>query len=935
MAPCTLPRRVASRSFAWCLGLASLLVFAPGCSDGDDNSAAPRIGSAPEPTIGAASSLPGVVVTIDRVRGGSGPRGNVRPGDVLAVDFTAKTSAGAPLELTTMARGAIMVSGPTANYQRVIAAQADVLTRATKRALGAYRYKFTVPVPATYLAPLNDTEAITEGEMTGQPLVAGTYTVGIELRKDYAIDGELLRDPGNASFDFLLGDADTLAAREVVTLANCNQCHTELRAHGDNRNQITNCLLCHTSGAEDRNTATVAGGTPGVAIDFKVMIHKIHAGKHLPSVLGVTTNPDGSRDYGAAPQPYQLLGFGDRAIDFSHVNFPAWPSFYTPMPRDLGHAALNTPVTTEGARRQSLENLMRQAPVECAKCHGDPDGEGPLPAPRDGDLIWQQPTIGACRSCHDDWVPEHLYTANDQTMPIQRDNAACKECHRESGTALDLRDAHRHPLTDPALAAGVKFVVTSVTDADGNANGRFEAGERMSITFRVENDAGEPIAASSLSRIEAVLSGPTTNPQMVHNLRIPTGGLTGTGPYTIHMPALVFYEPFGTSDGAIPNQSWPTARAPHWHPVSGATTSLLRVTALSTGTTLAAAAPATQNYIDVAAGTGSQFAKDDYVLVDGASPTRREYLKVQWVSGDRLWFGSQFRTTYKPNLGSTHLAGATVQEATVATVTASAFQIAPETGIVTEVGEIGAGELLASYTTDFVVPDLYPGALDDSPVNGEDWGDWTGLRLLDGTYLFDVHGARTFNVTRSGETTGYTEGADATVVPLLFGAATTVERIERTAGAATCYSCHENLQFHGGSRRGFDTCISCHGTAGAENTLVYENQATGNPLGTTVEFRHFIHRAHDGFFPGMPGGVQDCAKCHGPSATAWTEPATRLHPDQTIATRAWMVACTSCHDDAPARAHIDINTTPLGSESCAVCHGTGEDLDVRTVHRIR
>ena len=43
----------------------------------------------------------------------------------------------------------------------------------------------------------------------------------------------------------------------------------------------------------------------------------------------------------------------------------------------------------------------------------------------------------------------------------------------------------------------------------------------------------------------------------------------------------------------------------------------------------------------------------------------------------------------------------------------------------------------------------YPGALDDSPVNGQDWGDWTGLPILDGTYVLDMHGARSLTVTRA------------------------------------------------------------------------------------------------------------------------------------------------------------------------------------------
>ena len=35
------------------------------------------------------------------------------------------------------------------------------------------------------------------------------------------------------------------------------------------------------------------------------MIHKIHDGAHLPSVLGVGTNADGTRSYAATPVPYR------------------------------------------------------------------------------------------------------------------------------------------------------------------------------------------------------------------------------------------------------------------------------------------------------------------------------------------------------------------------------------------------------------------------------------------------------------------------------------------------------------------------------------------------------------------------------------------------------------------------------------------------------
>jgi hypothetical protein len=908
------PARSRAHAGRW---ISMALLAAASC--GGSNNSTP-IGTAAEPAVGANGVLPGIVVTIDAVRGGAGlGRGAV--GDRLSVDFTVRTDAGDPLELSTMARGSIMVSGPTFNYQRVIAAQTDVLTRARKRGLGIYTYDFAVSIPSTYLAPLNDTTSFSEGELTGQALLAGTYSVGLELRKDYAYEGELLRDPGNATADFLLGGATTVEARELVTMANCNQCHTELRAHGENRNNLANCLLCHTSGAEDKNVATAAGGTPGVSIDFKVMIHKIHSGKHLPSVLGVATNPDGTRKYDATPQPYELVGFGDTVHDYSDVTWPAWPSFYTPMPRDVGHTLLSSTL-------QSRENQMRQGPAECGKCHGDPDGDGPLPAPAQGDLIWSQPTIAACASCHDDWNPELPYIANGQTMPIQRDNAACTECHRVEGTALDVKDAHRHPLVDPAVVSGVNFVVESATDVGGTANGRFEAGEKVQITFRIENDAGAAIAVSALSRFEAILSGPTTNPQIVNFQRLAPAFFTGNGPYTFKLPSLYWYEPIGTSDGSL--NTFATPSAPLWN-VTGALTTLLRRTGTTTSTTLTAAANPSQNYIDVASSTG--FAKDDYIVIDDGLLGVREYMRIQYVEGNRLWFSSLFRQTYKTVITRAHASGAAVQEVTTASVSSSNYSVDALTGVITETVEIGAGEILANFTSDFVVPTVYPGALDDSPVNGEDWGDWTGLPLLDGTYVLDLHGARSVVVTRSGENTTYTEGAGSTITNLLFGAATEVETVSRIDPEA-CYGCHDSLQFHGGSRRSVEACISCHGTAGAENTLFYENPTTGNPAGTSVEFRFLLHNLHNGVFPAMVGGVQDCAKCHGAN-TAWQLPDERLHPLQNVPTRAWRAACSSCHSDSAAVAHIDANTSVFGAESCAVCHGNNDALSVTEVHRVR
>ena len=894
---------------------AAFLLLLGACHD--SNSSPPPAGIAPEPTVPADGVLPGVVVTIEDVRGRT--PGRIGVGDILTVDFKVATDAGDPLELSTMARAAIMVSGPTFNYQRVIASQSDVIARSKKRSVGAYTYEFAVAIPDKYIAPLNDTTDLTEGELTDQPLLDGTYTVGLEIRKDYQIGDTLYRDPGNTTRNFLLGAATTLEPREVVLLANCNKCHTELRAHGDNRNQITNCLLCHTAGAEDKNEPSAAGGTPGVAIDFKVMIHKIHSGKHLPSVLGMATNPDGTRNYDATPAPYQIVGYGNAVHDFSTVTWPAWPSFYSPMPRDEGYSALTT-------AQRSAEDTMRRGPSECNECHGDPDGAGPLGAPLQGDTIWAKPTITTCVSCHDDWEPSHAYRANGTTMPPQADSAACTQCHRETGTPLDLIDAHRHPLVDALVAQGVVFDVTSVTDI-GNGNGQFEPGEKVEVTFLAKDNEGTPIAASSLSRIETLLTGPTVNPQLLNYQRIPVDLFVGDGPYTFRLPEIVFHEPIGVSDGNL--NTFSSSRAPHWNR-TGALTTVLRITGTGGTSTLAAEARTAQNYLDLVAGGGVNFANGNYILVDDANAGTREFLRVQMVQGDRLWFGSIYRTTYKAGFVHDHPIGATVTKVNTATVATTSYTLDALTGVFTETTEIGNGELIATYTTDFEIPAVYPGSINNTMSMGQDWGDWTGLQMLDGTYSFDLHGAKSLSVTRAGETTTYTEGADSVVTRLLFGSATTVVEAQRV-DPQSCYGCHNALQFHGGSRRSLETCLSCHATAGMESRPFYEG---GSTEAESFEFRHYLHAAHKDVFPAMPGGVQDCAKCHG-NNTAWQLPEERRHPLQDVMTRSWMVACSSCHTDSAALAHMDVNTTMFGAEACAICHGTNDERSVISVHKIK
>lgn len=59
-------------------------------------------------------------------------------------------------------------------------------------------------------------------------------------------------------------------------------------------------------------------------------------------------------------------------------------------------------------------------------------------------------------------------------------------------------------------------------------------------------------------------------------------------------------------------------------------------------------------------------------------------------------------------------------------------------------------------------------------------------------------------------------------------------------------------------------------------------------------------------------------------------------------TTPFTAACVSCHDAAPAQAHMKLNggqikvlrsVTDPTLESCAVCHGAGSDFDPVKVHQ--
>jgi hypothetical protein len=947
------------------LGFAgALLALAAGAcgsgGGGDGGGGTPPPGGEPPPgpldvVIGGYDPLPGVVMEAVSTSGGTGPGGNFRPGDLITVRFTLKTDAGDTLDLTLMDSGAAYVSGPTTNYNRVIPSQSNL--RATALYLGeaTWQYTFPVPIPDVYAAPVNDSAAFgpDDGELTGQPLQDGTYTIGLEVSAEYVVDKEEKRDAGALLVDVLFGGATSIVHREVVTDAHCNQCHTSISGHGGRRVGVGLCVLCHTSGAEDRNDPAVEAGTPGVSVDFRVMVHKIHNGHHLPSVLGVGTNPDGTRNYGLTPKPYKLVGFN--TLDASEIGFPVFPSLNTSMPRDAGYTAL-------ASGPKALEDEMRQGVVACAKCHGDPDGAGGIAPPAQGALHETQPSRHACGSCHDDVDWSRPYAANNDVMIADPSPGACSLCHPPTGSGPGLypvREGHVHPLVDPVFNPGLAFHVSAVTGVGGTDDGTVDPGEKVQVTMTCTDDQGNPVSPSSVSSINAIVSGPTSNYNLVLNTAVPLThpGLAGPGPvYTFNLPEAVVLELVGTNTGAAVEPFGPTTRTPHLNLAAAPTKVYTRGTNPVGGgaSTSTADLVPFQNYVDVDDVTGfnGQVASPavvEYVVIDDGFGNR-EYVQVKWVQGSRLWLNSPLRNA--------HAAGCTVIEVALTTRTATThYTLAAATGVVTEVGtSFGAHtDVLVDYWSDFVMPAAYPPPLNDSPDLGESFGEWRGKSIVDGTYTLDLYGVVNRNLVLHGETNAYRGASEAGLLDFLVGDATTLEPYALISEADNCYTCHNDLWFHGGGRRSFGTCIMCHGDAGAEDRARYTSPNGPDTPSVSISFREMLHKIHMGKelanadtyvvsgnngsihtyghvgYPALPGGVLQCVKCHGNDA--WEMPTNRDHPtEQGAPVRSWRVVCGACHDSSSAHAHIDVQTSPSGVESCAVCHGPLRDEDVVKVH---
>lgn len=283
---------------------------------------------------------------------------------------------------------------------------------------------------------------------------------------------------------------------DVVDTASCNECHDHLAVHGGPRQDVRECVLCHNSGNTDPSS--------GNSLDFLVMIHKIHHGAELPSVV--------------AGGSYIIYGYRNSVNDFSDVEFP-----------------------------QDIRN--------CTKCHAPNDAN----APDSGDYA-SEPSMQACGSCHDD-VDFAKGVSGGHPGGVVTDNTQCTVCHAPNRVAGSVEDAHAIP--SKIAAAKFQYNILSITNTAPGAFPKI----KFSITNPENNDKAYNIATDpaftaggGASRINIDLAWNTTDynndgsgssPGQPITFSALTATSNGDGTYTITSPTAIPTTATGSGEVAI------------------------------------------------------------------------------------------------------------------------------------------------------------------------------------------------------------------------------------------------------------------------------------------------------------------------------------------------------------------------------------------------
>ena len=252
--------------------------------------------------------------------------------------------------------------------------------------------------------------------------IVGTLSAGIEGHPWVDINGdgasgfsERIAVTNAIGYQGIDG-AEVVERRNAIAIERCDQCHNQLSIHGNNRTDEPEvCVQCHNPNATDINRRNPPCsddlGTDDVPIDFKRMIHRIHAS----GLTGV---------------PYGVCGFGNSTHVFD-VTYP-------------GH--LNN---CEGCHAPTDENPFPYHPVEAGTIQGTTISDGAEAASPTDDVVIS-PNSAVCSSCHvSDLARTHMEqnggnfaaTKNPDGSLNPADVESCQLCHGP-GRSADVSEVH-------------------------------------------------------------------------------------------------------------------------------------------------------------------------------------------------------------------------------------------------------------------------------------------------------------------------------------------------------------------------------------------------------------------------------------------------------------------------------------------------------------
>jgi OmcA/MtrC family decaheme c-type cytochrome len=275
-------------------------------------------------------------------------------------------------------------------------------------------------------------------------------------------------------------------SRQIIADETCNTCHDKLSLHND-RTAMDYCVSCHNPDSSDANSEN--------SVDLKVMAHRIHSSKNIPSVEG--------------GKPYKIWGYRNYVHDYSNISYPQKVNNCTRChagQEDLDYAAaqgLPEPeavITPDGHKWATYQG--RQA---CESCHDDKTSHG-------------SGGTRACLDCHDNIEERHRDEEQEaaRALSLAIESASGTGANETPKVIISLsRDGTPIDILSfiGKLQLGIAWDVTDDFNNDGISG--FDA---LNIELTIDNTNTTPVIGSS-NRFEVNVA-PATVPAGIDTIGI-------------------------------------------------------------------------------------------------------------------------------------------------------------------------------------------------------------------------------------------------------------------------------------------------------------------------------------------------------------------------------------------------------------------------------